>query len=221
MLNTSHDKSIVFCILHALMSHTGGDMTQEPITYTVDGNTITFDNLPKNVNLSTDIAGLTIIPQGARAESKPLNDNFLYLNVRADNLKSEIDGVKESLDNDVDTKTQEYLDDKFYSIVTVRNLEGSLKLKTNTTYSVTPLYDGDGISFDLTETDLDNTEFNQILVQLKLEQTRHINHNSLGTDKFFDGNAPSFGRVGTYDIIYQYDNLNQRWCCGALYMGAS
>ena len=68
------------------------------------------------IDLSNDITGLNLIPHGAKAESKVLNDNFTYLNNKTQQLHNDILAVQDSLDNDVDDKTQEYLDKQFLEI---------------------------------------------------------------------------------------------------------
>ena len=92
------------------MRHTGGEMAEEKtLTYHVepykviaDGkeqtvSRIVFDNLGKlsqdlgeaGTNLSSDIGGLILFKKGAKAETQPLNDNFVYLNTKVDALNTD------------------------------------------------------------------------------------------------------------------------------------
>ena len=174
-------------------------------------------------NISQDISGLTIIERGAKAESKPLNDNFVYLNTRATMLNNRIDTLSTGIDQRVTQIANDRLDDVFYTIniISGANAKGQIQLAANKAYSITP---SDEITFILTGVDTtvkSNGEgkFHQILVQLNLEDTDYFNADGLGTTHYFDDIEPSFANTGFYDIIYEYDNAAGVWFVGAMYKG--
>lgn len=86
--------------------------------------------------------------------------------------------------------------------------EGIIPLKDNSKYYLTPTGD---LTFILpTVTDL--SKRHNILVQLDLTEPVNID---LGTTTYFDRIAPSFTTVGTYDIMYEYNNAAGVWVAGA------
>lgn len=44
------------------------------------------DLIDKNIDASDEIAGVVLLPHGMKADSKPFNDNFIYLSARMDNI---------------------------------------------------------------------------------------------------------------------------------------
>lgn len=168
----------------------------------------------------TNTNGLIVIANGAVAESKPLNDNFSYLNARADSLKQDITEVNNALNSSVGTKTQAYLDKNFRSIIYMTDeiVDGNIQIKPNCIYVIKPT-NVTTLTITNANSTFDAEKFNQILVQLVLTDIRYINASSLGALVFFDNNTPTFSNTGVYDIIYEYDNYNSSWCCGVLYKG--
>ena len=102
--------------------------------------------------------------------------------------------------------------DQSTPIVTT-NTYGTINLKTNCVYSVTS---AGSISFALPSS-VDNTEFNQILVQLNMPTVCTIN---VGTIYFFNKTAPDLSEAGAYDLIWEYDKANNYWVCGLLAKGS-
>ena len=151
------------------------------------------------------------------AESSVLNHNFKYLDNRANALKDEIDSVSESLDNDVDAKTQEFLDSAFYNVITISgiNAKGTISLVANKIYAITPT---DSIRFNLPIIS-DFDKFYQILVQLNITDVDMVDNKKLGTDNFFDNIRPKFLTTGSYDMVYEYDNTKHKWTCGVMRKG--
>ena len=61
---------------------------------------------------------------------------------------------------------------------------------------------------------VDNTIFNQILVQLEMSSVQTIN---LGTTHFFKRTTPDLSAAGNYNILFEYDGTN--WVCGVISKG--
>lgn len=114
--------------------------------------------------------------------------------------------------NPVHTHIQ-YVDRPMTTLAT----EGTITLVDNSRNKVTPTGD---ITFVLpTVTDL--TKFHEILVQIN--QTTVVTFDlGLGLNPtYFNETAPDLSAVGIYDIIYEYDNDNDCWVCGAVTKGGA
>lgn len=96
--------------------------------------------------------------------------------------------------------------------ITVLAASGTIALSDNSINSITPT---GAITFTL-PTITDNTIFHQILVQIKLTASQTIN---LGTTHYFYDESPTFAVVGAYNIVYEYDSVNNFWVVGSVYKG--
>lgn len=59
----------------------------------------------------------------------------------------------------------------------------------------------------------DLSSFHQILVQLQMSTVQTLN---LGTTYYFGGESPDLSSAGSYNLIYEYDNLADHWVVGAI-----
>jgi len=102
-----------------------------------------------------------------------------------------------------------------YQDINTLETSGEIELENNTVNSIIPT---DEISFTLPTIE-DNTKYNQILIQIKLDNTSYIDvdNGGLDTDYYFNGIKPVFQYEGYYDIIYSYDSLKQKWCVGTIF----
>lgn len=95
-------------------------------------------------------------------------------------------------------------------VITTLETSGTIALEDNSINTIQPTA---AITFTL-PTITDTGLYHQILIQLKLTDTSFISGSNLGTNYFFGLTTPTFDTVGNYDIIYAYDTLNSKWCCG-------
>ncbi|MBQ2391419.1 MAG: hypothetical protein II306_06580 [Clostridia bacterium] len=92
---------------------------------------------------------------------------------------------------------------------------GIIALSDNSHNKITP---SGTIQFQLpTITDL--TKFHQIFVQLKLTNTSYLSNDNLGTSYFFSRKKPVF-TTGAWNIIYEYDLIDDHWVVGAINKGS-
>lgn len=96
--------------------------------------------------------------------------------------------------------------------ITALSTSGTIALADNSANSINPT---GNVVFTL-PTITDNTKLHQILVQINLSTTYTIN---VGTSYFFNKTAPDLSAAGVYDLIYEYDKVNQYWVCGLLPKG--
>ena len=97
------------------------------------------------------------------------------------------------------------------SIISLAN-SGTINLTDNSINTITPVAD---VTFNLPDvTDL--TKFHEILVQIKLDLVVNIDE---GTTYYFNRTKPDFTSIGTYNLIYEYDNLANHWVCGSIEKG--
>ena len=89
---------------------------------------------------------------------------------------------------------------------------GSVALADNNAYKITPT---GTVTFTLPSIS-DTTKLHQILVQIKLTATYTIN---LGTTYYFNKTKPDFSSAGTYNLIYEYDCIDNHWVCGSVSKG--
>lgn len=96
----------------------------------------------------------------------------------------------------------------------IKNLDYSsqISLESNTIYKINV---SNTIKFILPTVN-NNVEFNQILLQIYMPNIVSID---LGTETFFNGKTPILNKIGTYNIIYEYDVELSEWVCGVLYKG--
>ena len=99
--------------------------------------------------------------------------------------------------------------------VTTLNTSGNIILDDNTFYKITPTGD---VSFTLPQI-MDFTQTHKISVQVKLDS--EIYEIDLGCTNYFDQVQPTFGRIGMYDIRYEFDTASEMWVCGVTPKGAA
>lgn len=93
------------------------------------------------------------------------------------------------------------------NIETVSSSSGTIALETNKVYKIN--LTGNTI-FTLPST-VDNTIFNQILIQLNISSDINLN---LGTTKYFN-EEPEISQ-GYCDLIYEYDSIQEAWVVGLI-----
>ena len=92
---------------------------------------------------------------------------------------------------------------------------GVINLEDNSCYAFTA---SGNVSFGLPDpSTLSPNQLHKILVQIKIESA--ITIESLGTTVYFDNIAPAFG-IGSYNIMYEYDLVNNVWVVGCIKKGA-
>lgn len=114
--------------------------------------------------------------------------------------------IKSSVEEDVYTKTQ--VDNLVKQPITILNVSsGTISLESNTVYSA--ILTGN-TTFSL-PFDIDTTQLNQILIQLKIVGSITI---GWGTEKYFTETPSS--TEGKYNIIYEYDVESSNWYVGQI-----
>lgn len=215
MLNSFHDKSIMFYVLHALMGNTGGDMTTNTLVYTTDSNgVIHFQSIPEGVNLSTDIAGIIVIKGGAEARSTVLNDNFTYLNAKVEQTNNNLATTQSNVQSTINTTLSVYQDvDKRdgQSVQPGKPTSGEVPLTIDSILSITPT---GNVTFVLPA--VTDSKYHQMLVQVNMSTIYTVN---VGTTNYFNDVEPNLSMAGIYDIVYEYDNASTKWVCGSIYKG--
>lgn len=103
-----------------------------------------------------------------------------------------------------------FVDVKAEQPVNTLNGSGSVQLVSNTVNRVTVT---GALEFTMPAT-VDNTIYNQILVQLDLSNYYNV---SLGTTYTFNGVLPAITEAGKYNLIYEYDGAN--WYVGIIERG--
>jgi len=98
--------------------------------------------------------------------------------------------------------------------INVLSTSGTVALTDNSINTITP---SAAVTFTL-PTVTDNTVFHQILVQVNLSTVYSID---VGTTYYFDKTAPDLSAAGMYNLIFEYDKLNQYWVCGSIEKGAA
>lgn len=99
--------------------------------------------------------------------------------------------------------------------ITVLAASGTIALSDNSINSITPTA---SVTFTL-PTVTDNTIFHQILVQAKLTNNVYISADRIGTSHYFYDESPTFAAIGAYNIVYEYDSVNNFWVVGSVYKG--
>ena len=151
---------------------------------------------------------IEIIPAvaGQKNKASTYNENF-------NRMKNYVIDSVETLE----AETQSTL--SLYQNVNTLATSGTITLTDNSINTIIPQ---GAVTFALpTITGEAANKFHQILVQVKLDDVSYItaDDDRLGTDYYFNGKAPRFTFEGGYDIIYSYDNINAKWCVGAIYKG--
>lgn len=96
--------------------------------------------------------------------------------------------------------------------VNVLSSSGTVALTDNSINCIEPTGD---VTFTL-PTITDNTVFHQILVQVNLSTVYII---TTGASYYFHKTAPSLSSTGVYNLIYEYDKINQYWVVGCIPKG--
>ena len=91
---------------------------------------------------------------------------------------------------------------------------GTLTLEDNKLYKLTS---SGSTTFSL-PTITDTTKFHQIMVQLKMSSVVTIN---VGTSYYFNSKAPDLSKAGSYDLVWEYDNIDGYWVFGATSKGTA
>lgn len=186
-------------------------MTTNTLVYEVDSDgVIHFQEIPEEVNLSTNIAGIIVIKSGAEAKSTVLNDNFAYLNAKIEQTNTNLATTQSNVQSTINTTLSIYQDvvkpkSSFNSDATDVT-SGDCYIKANSVVAFTPT---GNVTFKLPPI-TDNNKYYQILVQIYLDQIYRID---VGTTNYFNSVAPVFATTGHYNIIYEYDNTDQNWYC--------
>ena len=128
-------------------------------------------------------------------------------------LKTELAAKQDTLTAGTNINITENVIKEFVPIVELSSSAGTKNLETNSVYSLSA--PAGTVTFSL-PTPADNTEFNQILVQLSMTTVRTIN---VGTSYFFNKTAPDLSSAGVYDLVWEYDKANGYWVCGLLSKG--
>ena len=95
----------------------------------------------------------------------------------------------------------------FYDYFNTLPSSGTIALTNNSLNAITPT---DAVIFTLPVV-TDPTILNQILVQIDLSTLYSID---VGTTHFFNGKAPDLSTAGSYNLIYEYDEITGVWVCG-------
>jgi hypothetical protein len=96
--------------------------------------------------------------------------------------------------------------------INVLGTSGTIALKDNSINTITPT---GAVTFTL-PTITNNNKFHQILVQVDMATVYTID---FGTTCYFNDKTPSLSSIGMYDLIYEYDRVNEKWVCGAMQKG--
>lgn len=95
----------------------------------------------------------------------------------------------------------------FYEYFNTLPSSGTVSLTNNSLNAVTPT---GALTFILPVVS-DADILNQILVQVDLSTLYSID---VGTTHFFNGKAPNLSTTGSYNLIYEYDEITGVWVCG-------
>lgn len=98
--------------------------------------------------------------------------------------------------------------------INILSTSGTIALTDN---SVNSINVAGNVTFTL-PTVSDNTTFHQILVQIYMSTLYSIN---VGTTYFFNSESPDLSARGVYDLIFEYDKVNQYWVCGGFKKGSA
>ena len=195
----------------------------------VDGTTITIEDgvitsHATSTEGTSDYATLTNKPQIGGVELAG-NKTLAELGIQAAGdyitgstltdyaLKTELAAKQDTLTAGTNINITENVIKEYVPVVVLSSSAGTKNLETNSVYSLSA--PTGTITFSL-PTPADNTEFNQILVQLNMTTVRTIN---VGTSYFFNKTAPDLSSVGVYDLVWEYDKANGYWVCGLLSKG--
>lgn len=201
-------------------------MTQQEITITTDasGNIQIDSTVAANLNISEEISGIALIGNGDEAKSKPLNDNFMYLNTKIgtakDQMVAEVDEVVSNINTTIANQLATY---PTVNIITSESSNVTYD-STNSRYVIT-LTDNTinrvdsfgNTTFTLpTISSAANGQLHQILVQIN--KTNYSHAITTGVSNYFYKIIPDFTLTGKYDIVYEYDGA--AWVAGAMKKGS-
>ena len=144
---------------------------------------------------------------GQKSKASEYNDNFDKI----------MDYVEDSL---VEQNTEVATTLSIYQTVNTLATSGTIALTDNSINTIIPQ---GAVTFALpTITGEEAGKFHQILVQAKLTNASYVSaaNTRLGTSNYFNQETPIF-TTGTYDIMYEYDNINGNWVVGILRKGNS
>ena len=144
---------------------------------------------------------------GQKSKASEYNDNFDKI----------MDYVEDSL---VEQNTEVATTLSIYQTVNTLATSGTITLTDNSINTIIPQ---GAVTFALpTITGEEAGKFHQILVQAKLTNASYVSaaNTRLGTSNYFNQETPIF-TTGTYDIMYEYDNINGNWVVGILRKGNS
>ena len=131
----------------------------------------------------------------------------------------DIEGIETELSN----KADKTLDNVIWDSVDIADIpmsvsvlsgSGTISLKDNNLYKLTS---SGNIVFSLPSV-TDTSKFHQIMVQLKMSTVVTIN---AGTSYYFNSEAPDLSKAGSYDFVWEYDNINGHWVFGATSKGTA
>ena len=97
----------------------------------------------------------------------------------------------------------------------VETLSGTITLQDN---SARGIIASDAIVFSL-PTVTDYTILHEIFAQLKLSTVYSVDLGLGSTPHWLTETAPDLSKAGTYNLYWEYDNINQYWKAGALKQG--
>ena len=86
---------------------------------------------------------------------------------------------------------------------------GTVTLSDNSIYTLTA---SGAITFSLPSIS-DTTKFHQIMVQFKMNSVYTLN---VGTSHYFYKETPDLSTAGSYNLVWEYDNVNGYWTFGAI-----
>lgn len=86
---------------------------------------------------------------------------------------------------------------------------GTVTLSDNSIYTLNA---SGAVTFSLPSIS-DTTKFHQIMVQFKMSSVYTLN---VGTSHYFYKEAPDLSEAGSYNLVWEYDNVNGYWTFGAV-----
>ena len=132
------------------------------------------------------------------------------------NDASEVFNITKALNNNWDALDIIVADkeDISKSIIDLGTSNGTFTLNDNLIYKITP----NGTCIFTLPTNLNSTNFHQILIQINLSTVYTID---VGTSYYFNKTTPDLSESGVYNLIYEYDTNDGYWVCGLLTKGAT
>ena len=131
----------------------------------------------------------------------------------------DIEGIETELSN----KANKTLDNVIWDSVDIADIpvgmselsgSGTISLEDNSLYKLTS---SGNIVFSLPSI-TDTSKFHQIMVQLKMSTVVTID---VGTTHYFNSETPDLSKAGSYDLVWEYDNIDGHWVFGATSKGTA